>query len=276
MCHFTAESEKKNNQKIDFMPIEKPTNQTAPVFFPKENYKIVKYMDLAKFISLLHSKSLFFCRLDKLEDKFEGSSPKLNLEYNEKWYRQLYEQKHLKSSNIDESVANDVSVRKDMEEKFKSLNCICCWNKYNSESYALWKIYSEINKGIMITSNIENLIESFDKTPENIQLSEVRYINHETDLIGKGNLNYPIIHKNIAYNYEDELRLIHLVKVENGLVYDWDSEINSSGKQLNNNLEILIDEIILSPYSPKWFYEIIQDLTIKYNLNKKIKYSVLK
>ena len=67
------------------MPIEKPSNQTAPVFFPKENYKIVKYMDLAKFISLLHSKSLFFCRLDKLEDKFEGSSPKLNLEYNEYW-----------------------------------------------------------------------------------------------------------------------------------------------------------------------------------------------
>ena len=260
------------------MPIEKPTDQTAPVFFPEENYKIVKYMDLAKFISLLHSKSLFFCRLDKLEDKFEGSSPKLNLEYNEYWYRQLYEQNHLKSSNIEESVAKDVTVRKDMEEKFKSLNCICCWNRFknNSESYALWKIYSEINKGIMITSNIENLIKSFDKTPESIQLSEVRYINHETDLIGKGNLNYPIIHKNVAYNYEDELRLIHLVKVENGLVYDWDSEINSTGKQLSNNLEILIDEIILSPYSPRWFYDIIQDLTVKYNLNKKIKYSALK
>ena len=77
-------------------------------------------------------------------------------------------------------------------------------------------------------------------------------------------------------NYEDELRLIHLVKVENGLVYDWNSEINTSGKQLSNNLEILIDEIILSPYSPRWFYDIIQDLMIKYNLNKKIKYSVLK
>jgi hypothetical protein len=77
-------------------------------------------MDLAKFISLLHSKSLFFCRLDKLEDKFEGASPKLNLEYNEYWYRQLYEQKHLKSSNIDESVAKDVSVRKDMEENLKA------------------------------------------------------------------------------------------------------------------------------------------------------------
>ena len=258
------------------MPIELPNDQTAPVFFPTENYKIVKYMDLAKFISLLHSKSLFFCRLDKLEDKFEGSSPKLNLEYNKYWYRQLYDQKHLKSSNVDESVAKDISDRNNMEEKFKSLNCVCCWNRYNSESYALWKIYSDLNKGIMITSNVEYLIKSFEATPENIQLSEIRYINYETDVIGKVNLNYPITHKNIAYNYEDELRLIHLVKFENGLFYDWNSEINSVGKQLSNNLEILIDEIILSPYSPKWFYEIIQDLTTKYNLNKKIKYSSLK
>lgn len=258
------------------MPIEKPTNYTAPVFFPEENYKIVKYMDLAKFISLLHSESLFFCRLDKLEDKFEGSSPKNNLEYNEYWYRQLYEQNHIKSSNIDESVAKDVKERNDIEEKFKSLNCICCWNKYNSESYALWKIYSEINKGIMITSNIENLIKSFEATPQNIQLSEVRYINHETDFIGTGNLNYPIIHKNIAYNYEDELRLIHTVDAENGLKYNWASEVNSMGKQLSNNLDILIDEIIISPYSPKWFYDIIEDLVIKYNLDKKIKYSLLK
>ena len=258
------------------MPIEIPTHRTAPVFYPKENYRIVKYMDLAKFISLLHSKSLFFCRLDKLEDKFEGSSPKRNLEHNEFLFRQRYEQNHLKSSNIDESVAKDLFVRNNIEDKLKSLYCVCCWNKYNSESYALWKIYSEINKGIMITSSIEKIKKSFNSTPENIQLSEVRYINHDTDLIGKGNSNYPIIHKNVAYNYEDELRLIHLVEAENGLFYDWNSQVNSSGKLLSNNLDILIDEIILSPYAPKWFFDIVQDLTIKYNLNKRIKHSNIK
>jgi hypothetical protein len=47
-------------------------------------------MDLAKFISLLQTESLFFCRFDKMEDKFEGTSPKLSIEQNEKWYHSLY------------------------------------------------------------------------------------------------------------------------------------------------------------------------------------------
>ena len=56
------------------MPIIKPTEFSAPVFFPKNDYSIVKYLDLTKFVSLLHKQSLFFCRLDKLEDKFEGTT----------------------------------------------------------------------------------------------------------------------------------------------------------------------------------------------------------
>jgi hypothetical protein len=258
------------------MPVEKPSNYTAPIFFPKENYKVSKYMDFTKFISLLYSKSLFFCRLDKLEDKFEGLSPRKNKIYNERWYREIYEYNFLKSNDVNKSVEEDLIARNNIEEKFKTINCVNCWNKYNSESYALWKIYSDIDKGIMITSSVNNLIKSLKFTPENIQLSEVKYINHNTDFIGTGNLNYPIIHKNAAYHYENELRLIHMVKVEDGLIYDWDSEPIKSGKLLNVDLNILIDEITLSPFSPPWFHEIIDDLTTKYNLNKKISFSNLK
>src|SRR5690606_31529439 len=118
--------------------------------------------------------------------------------------------------------------RKEIAEKFKALNCISCWNLHKSESYALWKIYSGIDKGIMITSNIELLNKSFEKTDEVIQLSEVKYIDHERDFIPTGNLNDCIIHKNKAYYYEEEIRLIYSLlgtgKVGNGLVYDWDSE----------------------------------------------------
>lgn len=256
------------------MPIEKPTNQTAPVFSPKENYSIVKYMDLAKFISLLQTESLFFCRLDKMEDKFEGTSPKLSIKQNEKWYRSLYTEGHFKTNNVDESVANDLLERQEMEEKFKKLACISCWNKNTTESYALWKIYSDINKGIMVTSSVYNLIESFNSTPENIQLSEIKYINHSTDYIPNNNSNFPIIHKNLAYSYEQELRLIYQVEAENGLIYNWKPQEN--GKYLKTNLKILIEEIVLSPYSPEWFYDIIKDLLFKYGIDKKIKYSELK
>jgi hypothetical protein len=72
------------------MPILEFNQYSAPVIYPKENYKVYKYFDIIKFISLLQRKSLFFCRLDKLEDKFEGSSPKLNIEYRKKYYEQIH------------------------------------------------------------------------------------------------------------------------------------------------------------------------------------------
>jgi hypothetical protein len=43
--------------------IKKPENLDA---------KIWRYVDFAKFLSLIMSESLFFCRIDKLDDPFEG------------------------------------------------------------------------------------------------------------------------------------------------------------------------------------------------------------
>lgn len=38
--------------------------------------KVWRYMDFTKFIYFLHTDKLFFSRVDKLSDSFEGSSPK--------------------------------------------------------------------------------------------------------------------------------------------------------------------------------------------------------
>jgi hypothetical protein len=42
---------------------------------PSNNSKIWRYLDFTKFIDLLDKSSLFFCRLDKLGDPFEGVCP---------------------------------------------------------------------------------------------------------------------------------------------------------------------------------------------------------
>lgn len=91
-----------------------------------------------------------------------------------------------------------------------------------------------------------------------------------------GNMNYPIIHKNIHYEYEKEVRLIYTVPFKSGLEYDWSKEENEYGKYINVDIDVLIDEIIISPKAPKWFFDIISDLLLKYNINKNISYSELK
>ena len=42
------------------------------VDIPDEIAELWRYMDLAKLLSLLQNKSLFFSRMDKLGDQFEG------------------------------------------------------------------------------------------------------------------------------------------------------------------------------------------------------------
>lgn len=166
--------------------------------------------------------------------------------------------------------------QKEAQEKYKKLVCISCWNKYDSESYALWKIYSDLSKGVMITTNIERIEAAFANTEEQIQVSEVKYLDYKKDKIKMGNMNYPIIHKNIHYDYEKEVRLIHKVSFKSGLNYDWSQEENQYGKYINVDIDILIEEIIVSPKAPQWFFDVISDLLQTYNIEKGIKYSDLK
>ena len=48
-------------------------NHTHPYKIPAPNTNPWRYMDLAKFLSLLESNSLFFTRLDHFQDPFEGA-----------------------------------------------------------------------------------------------------------------------------------------------------------------------------------------------------------
>ena len=95
-------------------------------------------------------------------------------------------------------------------------------------------------------------------------------------MIPDGNLNYQIIHKHKAYSYEDELRLIYKVPEVKRIDFDWEKEDNNSGINIKLDLNILIDDIVLSPYSPEWFTELVQDLMFKYGLNKQIRKSIIK
>src|ERR1700692_2386478 len=55
-------------QEIHHESFKLPTNKDIPIWC---------YMDLAKYLAMLESRSLFFARAPQLGDPFEGSSPKM-------------------------------------------------------------------------------------------------------------------------------------------------------------------------------------------------------
>jgi len=108
------------------MPI---VNDSAPVYFPPEDQIISKYFDLTKFLSLLSRKALFFCRLDKLEDQFEGLTPQINFEPRMAWHRSTNPQ--MEKPWTEEQMQKAVEDWYEYERISKEVNCVCCWNWKN-------------------------------------------------------------------------------------------------------------------------------------------------
>jgi hypothetical protein len=258
-----------------FMPVVKPTRSSPPLYTPEDNRTISKYFDITKFISLLTKEALFFCRLDKLEDQYEGTTSKLNFEYRVKYQQQLRDSGFFQVPVTDEKIIADVKGQYEFERNRKHLTCVNCWNCKSEESAALWKIYSDFNKGIMIRSTVSDLKKSLEESDMEIYLSLINYLDYDTDIMPDGNTMFPVIHKQKAYSYEEEIRLIYTITPNTGWEFDWTKEKVQEGLYIKSNLNTLIDEIILSPFAPQWYFDLVSDIMERFNLIKEIKKSKL-
>lgn len=128
----------------------------------------------------------------------------------------------------------------------------------------------------MIKSSITKLITAFEKTEEDISLSEVQYIDHRNDQMRRsGNFMESFNYKYTAYKYEEEVRLIYDVTKSLTSEYDWSKEEIQEDLYIKADISELINELIISPHSPNWFFKLIQDVCEKYKLNKNVKRSDL-
>lgn len=258
------------------MPIDRYTRTSPDYFEPHESMELARYMDITKFLSLLKDRQLFFCRLDKLEDRFEGTLPKISKKQLADWFRNVGVTVDPNDiGSIDEKVELEVERHYEFSKKYKSLTCINCWNEYKGESYALWKVYSDLNQGIMIKSSFSKIINAVRLSEEEIYCSRIKYIDYEKDSIDIGNMMTPLVHKHKAYSYEQEVRLIHNVSNE-GWKHDWVNEKYENGIKINVDVQELISEIVISPFAPDWFIELIEDILNKYSIECKLINSTLK
>jgi len=124
----------------------------STAFESKMNYKIWRYLDLARFLDILDSSTLCFSRIDKFEDTYEGYVP-VNGNYLSRFSHVL-----------------------DYVNKFQYANC---WHINESESAALWKLYSDSNNSVAIQSTVGRLKNSLGNSPEQICLSEIQYRDYD-------------------------------------------------------------------------------------------------
>lgn len=241
------------------------------------NPTICRYIDVRKFISMLLKKSLFFVRISKLDDPYEGTYPKITRQKRIEWY-----QDHLRKNPevrrlSDDEIQQNVLDSEQMDLLIREITCINSWHNFEKENFLLWKSYSNIDAGVAILSTYNKLHDQLNLVKEkDFTISRVEYGNYESGYFGHGNSNLAFIHKPDFYSDEKEIRAIIELQHEAGWIHDWENEENENGIYVPVNLDILIDEIIVAPFAPKWYFEIIQSLNKKYDLNKPVRYSALR
>lgn len=208
---------------------------------PPPHTKIWHYMTLAKFLSLLDSRALFFSQPKQFEDKFEGSfqpgsEPVLPLHSDqEKHFREIF---HSPTGP-------------------RAQTAISCWHMNEYESAAMWAQYVTSNEGIAVRSTVQRLQHSLHfEGLGDIYMGAINYYPYQ-------NQDEPIwslFHKRESFAHEHEFRALVVVK-------DLKKANELGGIQVPADLNTLIERIYIAPNTRPWFTDLIKSVTQKYQVD---------
>ncbi len=215
-----------------------------------ENAKIWRYMDFTKFVSLLDKSALFFTRVDKLGDPFEGSCPEKVIKFWEKKVGVEYQWGFYEHLN-----------------KFTAVNC---WHLNEYESAAMWKMYLKSNEGIAVQSTFKRLKDSLRDKEHDIFLGKVKYINYSKLVDPVEVFTHPVLYKRKIFRHEQELRAVIRKLPKRRFFSPRSKPTIGEGIYVPVDLKVLIDKIYLAPISLTWQSELLKSLVAKYQIDKEV------
>lgn len=226
-----------------------------------------RYMDLTKFERMLKSNSLYFCSARCFEDNFEAEYAWGPTGHND-YIKNI--QKLVKSHGADMDIAFFMAMHlKDIKD-LSSHSYISCWNKNYHESEAMWKLYcNDVSNGIVIRTSINTLKESLAHSNKNLIFKAVKYTPNYFVKKYNPEISEMLCHKRSSFNHENEYRVFF----SDPPTY---SSTPPKGLNISVNIEQLLLEIRVSPYSTKEFKNQVIDLLNKYNLNIPVNNSEIK
>lgn len=261
-------------------------------YFPdpdlRQDVKIFRYMDLAKFLSLIHQKYLFFAKASSYEDSNEGMptdldsfmgagmAETLDLVINGIWpavasdkdQAALEKQATMavakakiegrKVSTVLGNVrAEDYPSHSAIFAAVSNWVDVSCWHTDVSdmESMAMWKIYGAGTAAVCIESTLQAVIEAITLSDDVIMhAGVVNYLDYQNDYIGTGDLLGIYFQKSRFYAFEKELRIVMYPSTH----MDPRTPRAEPGRKIAVDPRKLIKSIIVSPASNAWFHELIE------------------
>ncbi len=220
--------------------------------FPENtDSKVWRYMDFTKFVAMLETNSLYFCRADRLGDPFEGSYSRAN----EKLRPEVYKGKI------------PIEKLEEIARVFRMMpqwTFISSWHMNERESAAMWRLYTQSNESIAVQSTFAVLRDSL---PKDVFVGMVKYIDYDTEWVPEGNAFYPFLHKRMSFEHEKEVRavLMRWPPAQEGKAH-FDTPSSELGVNVPVDLSQLIQRILVAPNVPSWFESLVAGVTQRYGL----------
>jgi hypothetical protein len=250
-----------------------------------------RYLSLDKLIHMLDTRSIFFTSLGIYanSDPYEGYVPRVvfetlasacspvindmdayfenkiqNQNTNGLNYDELEEFRKLKDNKI-----NDVRASlKDLYKKIIPCMFVNCWHRNNSESEAMWKLYSDQGKGVAIKTTARSLIRALEDCDEsiNLTLGAVKYLDFSDKNISASDCiidgHFAPLLKRSSFSHENEVRLFNLRKED----FQNQNQIIPEPLLVRVNPSFLIEDIYISPYSVEPFIYSTSAICKKYGV----------
>ena len=223
--------------------------------------RIWRYIDIAKLISLLETRSLYFPRIDQLADPFEGSLSRAEWE---RWRDFAANEEagiglpdHLRGRYFDFLMNNARRARRSVY--------VSCWHLNNGESEAMWQLYARSGYGIALRSTYASLVAALPggELHNGCFAGIVRYTDYDNERMPEGNIFYPVTHKRRAFEHEREMRAV-IWYGDRGWEEDPDQADNPRGLSIRVDLDSFIDTVFVSPTAPDWFAAAVTAVVRKY------------
>lgn len=213
--------------------------------------QIWRYVDLAKLLHLLGTETLHFTRLDQFNDQFEGSFPVQNI--------QDWEYKHPKVGDF---------------SHWRKYICVSCWYESPCESSSMWMLYGGNLNGVSIQSTKGRLEESLASSSLAFESVEyIDYVKNKADIFFPHHV-FKYKRKEFASEKEYRAAILGLPKSEgcnNGVPECGSVEAQGKypkvGIDIPIDLDVLIEKIVLSPYSEPWFKKTIAEVLMRFGIS---------
>lgn len=151
---------------------------------------------------------------------------------------------------------------------------INCWHENAHESEAMWRLYARETDGIAIKTDFNSFKKSFTCSEE-IHIGSVNYVDYDRDFIPESILFYLYLHKRKSFEHEKEIRAIVMEIPTNEHGIDWARDICDIGKYYKVDLSLLIQKVVVAPFAPDWFLELVKSVTVRYNFDFRVVKSTL-